>query len=387
MEVEDTRRRRARARARRSPALPIVLATLLGASLCAGLLVLTGATGGQASVTTTVTRGAAKLASDESTATSELDAESLYESVAAGVVEITSTVRSQSEAPMSPFGESQSSESTATGSGFVVDDRGDIVTAAHVVDEASAIKVTFQDGTTRSATLLGKDDASDIAVLKVNPSGLDLQPLQLASSASVNVGASVAAIGSPFEYAGSISTGIVSGLDRTIEAPNGFTVADAIQTDAAVNPGNSGGPLLDSEGEVIGVVDQIATDGSADQSSGVGFAVPSDLVASEIKALSNGEAVEHAYLGVATAASTESTQGALVQQVVAGGPAAKAGLKTGDIVTALDETAIEGSDDLVAAIAEHEPGDKVTLALQRGSESLKLTVRLETQPAQTAEIR
>lgn len=144
----------------------------------------------------------------------------------------------------------------------------------------------------------------------------------------------------PSEYAWSLSTGIVSGLDRTIEAPNGFTVAHRIQTDAAVNPGNSGGPLLDSAGEVVGVVDQIATDGSADQSSGVGFAVPSNQVAAELDALAAGEEVEHAYLGVASGNSTSATSGAEVGEVVAGSPAAEAGIESGDVITSLDEAAI-----------------------------------------------
>ena len=148
--------------------------------------------------------------------------------------------------------------------------------------------------------MLGIDDATDIAVIRFDPEGIELQPLELADSSDLKVGASVAAIGAPFEYAWSFSTGIVSGLDRTIEAPNGFTVSHAIQTDAAINPGNSGGPLIDADGEVIGVVDQIATDGSADQSSGVGFAVPSNLVSRRAEQLEAGETVEHAYLGVST---------------------------------------------------------------------------------------
>jgi putative serine protease PepD len=193
----------------------------------------------------------------------------------------------------------------------------------------------------------------------------------------------VAAIGAPFEYAWSFSTGIVSGLDRTIEAPNGFTVAHAIQTDAAVNPGNSGGPLLNAEGEVIGVVDQIATDGSADQSSGVGFAVPSDLVAAELQQLEAGESVEHAYLGVATATSAEAVDGAQVAEVAQGSPAAKAGVEQGDVITELDGEAVGDSEDLVAAIAEHQPGDAVTLEVKRGSDSTALKVTLGAQPAES----
>ena len=172
--------------------------------------------------------------------------------------------------------------STATGTGFVVDGKGHIVTAAHVVEGASSISVKFQDGTTRTAKVLGTDEATDVAVLSVDPSGLTLHPLALGSSASLAIGDEVAAIGDPFTYDRSLSTGVVSGLDRTISAPNGFTVAHAIQTDAALNPGNSGGPVLDASGRVIGIVDQIATNGSSQTSSGVGFAVPIDLVRSEL---------------------------------------------------------------------------------------------------------
>ena len=258
-----------------------------------------------------------------------------------------------------PSAAQSQSQSTATGTGFVVDGKGNIVTAAHVVDGASSITVKFQDGTTRTAKLLGKDNATDVAVLSVDPSGLTLHPLALGSSASLDVGDQVAAIGDPFTYERSMSTGIVSGLDRTISAPNGFTVAHAIQTDAALNPGNSGGPVLDAAGKVIGIVDQIATNGSSDTSSGVGFAVPIDLVKSELSQLEAGQTVSHAYLGVSTSTADTSTPGALVQSVTSGGPADDAGLRSGDIVTALGSTTIKGTNDLVAAIATHQPGDRV----------------------------
>jgi putative serine protease PepD len=350
----------------------LVTAALLGGATSAGVLVATGATRG--GTTTTIQRAA-------STSSGGMNASALYASTAAGVVDITA--KSSSTASATPFGGApQQSGSTATGTGFVVDTNGHIVTAAHVVDGASSVSVKLQDGTTRAATVLGKDDATDIAVLKIDASGLTLHPLKLGSSSAIDVGTQVAAIGDPFGYARSLSTGIISGVDRTIQAPNGFTVAHAIQTDAAVNPGNSGGPVLDTNGNVIGIVDQIATDGSAQQSSGVGFAVPIDLVKSSLKTLDAGGQVKHAYLGVSTADGSSTTTGATVSSVAAGGPAAGGGLRAGDIVTAFDGTSVGSSTDLVAAIATHQPGDHVQLTVRRGSSTQHLTVTLGTQPTQ-----
>jgi putative serine protease PepD len=359
---------------RRSLAVLMTITALLGGAASTGLLALTGALGNDAqATTTTVVPVSTSSASDTSSA--NVDAKAIYASASAGVVDITATGTGASQP--GPFGQG-SSQSTATGSGFVIDGQGHIVTAAHVIDGATSIKVTFSDGVTRTATLAGKDDATDVAVLKVDPSGLTLHPLSLGSSASLGVGDALVAIGSPFGYEESVSTGIVSGLDRTIQAPNGYTVAHAIQTDAAMNPGNSGGPILDSTGRVVGIADQIATGGS-DQSSGVGFAVPSDLVAGELDQLEAGKTVGHAYLGVGTAGSTGTT-GASVGSVTSGSPAASAGLKAGDVVTAIDGKKITGSSDLVAAIAGRHPGDRLQLTVRRGSNTLTLTATLGTQP-------
>jgi S1-C subfamily serine protease len=358
------------------PAVALMTATaVLGGAVTTGGLALTGALGGDGGTGTTTAVPASNGGSSDTSA-SRLDAKSIYASASPGVVEISAT-GTGSTLP-NPFGRG-SSPSTSTGSGFVVDGKGHIVTAAHVVDGATSIKVTFSDGTSRTATLAGKDDGTDVAVLKVDPSGLTLHPLALGSSASLEVGDAVVAIGSPFGYEESMSTGVVSGLDRTIQAPNGYTVAHAIQTDAALNPGNSGGPILDSSGRVIGIADQIATNGSSDQSSGVGFAVPIDLVADELDNLAAGQTVEHAYLGVSTTESTGAT-GALVGSVASGGPAASAGVKAGDVVTSIDGKRITGSSDLVAAIADRAPGDRVELTVRRGSETLTLTATLGTQP-------
>jgi putative serine protease PepD len=386
----------------------IVAAWLAGGLVVVVVLLAIGALGGGTTKVTTVQQAAATTRAVADTTGTADDAESLYAETSPGVVEIKSTISGSSseetEGGASPFGESGSgggeegfgispegtspegesgAESMATGSGFEVDEGGTVVTAAHVVDEASSVEVILQDGSTHKAEVLGTDDASDLAVIRFDPEGAELHPLELADSSDLNVGASVAAIGAPFEYAWSFSTGIVSGLDRTIQAPNGFSVAHAVQTDAAINPGNSGGPLIDSEGKVIGVVDQIATDGSADQSSGVGFAVPSSLVGAELQQLEAGETVQHAYLGVATASTTEGVDGATVAEVVQGSPAAEAGLKAGDVITELDGDKIAGTEDLIAAIAAAQPGDTVKLEIERDSKSTEISVKLGTQPAES----
>ena len=366
---------------RRTPLVALMLlCALLGGGVSTAILAAAGVLDSGNSTTTTVVRSAGSTSSSGG-----LNAGALYASASPGVVDITSKGVSTGSSQASPFGVTpQQSQTTATGTGFVVDGQGHIVTASHVVDGASSITVKFSDGTARKATVTGKDDATDVAVLKVDPSGLSLHPMALASSASLDVGQSVAAIGDPFGYARSISTGIVSGVDRTISAPNGFTVAHAVQTDAALNPGNSGGPLLNAKGEVVGIVDQIATNGNADQSSGVGFAVPIDLVKSQLSTLEAGQKVQHAYIGVATSDAPNQTGGAAIGQVTAGGPAAAAGIKAGDVITKLGSASVNTSSDLVAAIAGHHPGDKVQVTVRRGSSTIQRTVTLGTQPAQSS---
>jgi putative serine protease PepD len=359
---KDNRQRRGLRRAG-----TIVAAWLAGGLVVVVVLLAIGALGGGTTKVTTVQQAAATTRAVADTTGTADDAESLYAETSPGVVEIKAAI----------------SGGGGTGSGFEVDEEGTVVTAAHVVDEASSVEVILQDGSTHKAEVLGIDDASDLAVIRFDPEGAELHPLEIADSADLNVGASVAAIGAPFEYAWSFSTGIVSGLDRTIQAPNGFSVAHAVQTDAAINPGNSGGPLIDSEGKVIGVVDQIATDGSADQSSGVGFAVPSSLVSTELQQLEAGETVEHAYLGVATASTTEGVDGATVAEVVQGSPAAEAGLTEGDVITELDGEKIDGTEELIAAIAAAQPGDTVKLEIERNSKSSEISVKLGTQPAES----
>jgi S1-C subfamily serine protease len=358
---------RRRAPFRRALALVALSAALLSAAATSVLLLAVGAVGNSAG-------------SNGSTSSAGLTTTGLYASANAGVVDITATGISSSAngLPFAPPGQ----QTTATGTGFTIDRQGDILTASHVVNGASSITVKLQGGARRTATVVGVDRSTDVAVLKVDPAGLTLHPLPLGSSQALAVGDRLAVVGDPFQYDRSLSTGVVSALDRTIPAPNGFHVAHAIQTDATINPGNSGGPVLDANGAVVGIVDQIAT-GSAtvDSSTGVGFAVPIDVVKAELPQLEHGAHVTHPYLGAATAQATNQ-QGALVQSIATGSPAAAAGLRTGDLITAINGTNVPGPNAFIAAITALRPGDHITLTVQRGPSHQTLTATLSAQPSQ-----
>ena len=267
----------------------------------------------------------------------------------------------------------------ASGSGFVIDDDGHIVTNDHVVQDATQYRVRFgSNGKPLVAKLLGTDPSADLALLKVDPEQADLKPLQLGASETLHPGDPAIAIGSPFGLEGTVTSGIVSALGRTITAPNGFSISGAVQTDAAINPGNSGGPLLDVQGRVIGVNSQIQTGGGSDQNSGVGFAVPVDAIKRALPSLEQGKAVQHAYLGVSM--STAADGGATVGAVIANGPAAKAGLRKGDRIVQFAGTAVREPDDVSAAVNARKPGDEVRIVVERGGERRTLNVTLGAQP-------
>jgi putative serine protease PepD len=355
----------------------VVLAAVLAAGAVTGPLYAFGVAG----ASTTSSAAAAGASASGSGAPATFNAASIYGAGAPGVVAITATGVSSSSTG-SPSGQTETAD---TGTGFEIDSSGDILTASHVVVGASSITVKFQNGTVRTASILGTDRSTDVSVLHVNPSGLTRDPLPLGSTQSLVVGDPVAVIGDPFGYNRSLSTGVVSALDRTIQAPDGFAVAHAIQTDAPINPGNSGGPVLDAQGQVVGIVDQIATGSSTvDSNTGIGFAIPVDLVRSELSQLEAGEHVTHAYLGASTAQAALNTQGALVAGVEAGSPAAGAGLEAGDVITSANGVAVTGPSGLVAEIAALEPGDRLALAVTRGSSTLALTATLTAQPNRAA---
>jgi putative serine protease PepD len=295
--------------------------------------------------------GAAPAASGD-----ELTVAEIFERSAGSVVEIAA-------------GQSQ-------GSGFVYDDEGHVITNQHVVAGASTARITFANGRSYDATVVGTDPSTDLAVLKVDAPAAVLTPLALADSDEVEVGEGVVAIGSPFGLEQTVTTGIVSALDRQITAPNDFAIDGAIQTDAAINHGNSGGPLLDLDGKVVGVNSQIESESGGND--GVGFAVPSNTVLRIADALIADGEVEHAYLGVSTDDVTDG--GARIAEVRPGTPAEEAGLEAGDVVTAVAGAEVGSADELRRLVDARKPGDEVELTVERGGETVTVDVTLGTRP-------
>jgi S1-C subfamily serine protease len=296
------------------------------------------------------------------------------------------------------------------GSGFVLNRDGEIVTNAHVVSEgrgsslgeAEQVYVEFADRNRVSADVLGVDPFADVALLKVDPDGLPLRPLQLGDNSGLRVGQPVAAIGSPFGEQQSLSVGIISAKERSVKSLTQFQIEDAVQTDAAINPGNSGGPLLDAGARVIGINQQIET--RSDANAGVGFAVPISVVKRSIEQLRQSGEAEYAYIGVSTQAlypqlaehlGLDTDHGGLIARVVPNGPADDAGLRGGDrsirfqasrvrvggdVVLAVDGKSVVDPSDLSKLIAQHQPGEKVDLEILRDGEQQDLEVTLDTRP-------
>jgi putative serine protease PepD len=303
-----------------------------------------------------------------------LSVNEIYQRAYKGEVDIklTSTTTNTSG-----FGFGGTETSTAEGSGIVYDMNGDIVTNEHVIDGANTIKVTFWNGQVFNAKVVASDTSTDLAVIKVSAPKSELHPLEFADSSAVQVGDGVVAIGSPFGLEGSVSSGIVSGLNRTISSTNGFSIDNAIQTDAAINHGNSGGPLLNTLGQVIGIDAQIESDSGAND--GVGFAIPSNTVRSVANELIAGVPVQLAYLGVSLDENTQLT-GALVSGVQTDTPAAKAGLEKGDLVTSMAGTPITSYDDLSRVINDHKPGDTISITFVRNGKKHTVEAKLTIRP-------
>jgi S1-C subfamily serine protease len=302
----------------------------------------------------------------------------IYQRVSPGVVFVSSSSSGSSGGGI--LGGGQSGQA-ATGSGFVFDDQGHIVTNEHVVEGFDTFSVRIGSNEAPiPAKLAGKDPSSDLAVLKIDPGAVSggLHPLELGDSDALQPGDQAIAIGSPFGLEGTVTEGIVSALGRTIQAPNGFPIANAVQTDAAINPGNSGGPLLDGNGRVIGVNSQIKTDNGGDN-SGVGFAVPVSSIKQVVPQIQSGGKVVRAYLGVSNSDSPDHS-GAVVQQVVPNGPAEKSGLQPGDKVTGINDKPVLSSDDVSAAVNNLKPGQQAKLTVVRGGDRRTLNVELGTRP-------
>ncbi|MBB4661933.1 S1C family serine protease [Conexibacter arvalis] len=275
--------------------------------------------------------------------------------------------------------------STGQGTGFLIDDDGTIVSNQHVVGSSSHVVVKFgQDGVSIDGDVLGTDESTDLAVVSIEPDRIPrgVRPLRFADSRNVQVGDFAIAIGNPFGLDRTATEGIVSGLGRSISAPNGFQIDEVIQTDAPINPGNSGGPLLDSGGRVIGVNSQIVTGGLSQGNVGIGFAVPSNTAREIVPQLAQGRTIARPYLGVQTSpTAVTSSTGARVTRLYDGGPAARAGLRVDDVITAIDGRTVDTPEDVVEAVSRRQPGDEVEVEVERGGRERTITVELGTRPA------
>jgi putative serine protease PepD len=258
------------------------------------------------------------------------------------------------------------------GSGFVYDDEGRILTAAHVLGDADEVKVRLADGTSLDGEVIGTDPGTDVGVVKVDPDEKDLQVAPLALNVDVEVGQLAVAIGSPFGLDQTVTSGIVSAVGRTVETPGG--AIPMIQTDAPINPGNSGGALADRRGRIIGINDQIATEGGGNV--GVGFAIPIDTAKTVADKLVSGGEVDSGFLGVSTAEVRSGDGGAAVVDVSEGSPAADAGFEKGDVITAIDGDRIASVTDLVATVRSHSPGEKIKVTFERDGETQEVEVTL-----------
>jgi S1-C subfamily serine protease len=380
---------------RRTRTLTVTAALVAAAALGAGggvaaYSALDSEDGGSAATPQVIAESPQPAAStSESLSVSEI-----YEQAQKSVVEITST-----SSQGSGLGGEQQAQ--GQGSGFVFDTEGHIVTNDHVVEGAEGVSVRFSDGSTYDGTVVGTDPSTDLAVIKVDAPAELLVPLELGDSTQLSVGEGVVAMGSPFGLEGTVTSGIVSALNRSMTSPNNFTINNSIQTDAAINHGNSGGPLLNGAAEVVGVNTQIKSESGG--SDGIGFAIPSSTVATIVPQIISGGSVEHAYLGVGVASLSQSVAdelgvpaGAMVTEVREGTPAAEAGLTAatgsamvdgqsyptgGDVITAVDDTTVTNGADLQTAIDAKRPGDTVSITYTRDGTSTTVQVSLGTRPS------
>jgi S1-C subfamily serine protease len=382
------------------------LSALIGAAVVVAVVAVAGGLG-STHKTVTVVQPAPLAPSNASQQGSGLTPHQIYTRDAPGVVFVTSTIIRQTESPFGFFRGEGEQQGQASGSGIVIDNKGTILTNWHVVENAVKVSVSFENNQTVEAKVVGKNPSKDLALLHVSAEGTKLHPILLGDSSKVQVGDPVLAIGNPYGFARTLTTGVVSALQRQITAPNGFQIDNIIQTDAPINPGNSGGPLLNAAGQVIGITSQIAT-GSGGGSVGIGFAVPINTAKAQLSQLEKGGTIRGAYLGVQTIPIDASLaplnlpvkSGALVEEVRAGTPAAKAGIHGGDlkaetssgpvaiggdIIVSIDGKPLRNAEELQTDIQQRKPGDKITLGIWRakatgGYEQKSVQVTLGAQP-------
>ena len=387
------------------PFAALVASAALGGIVAVGAVALLG---GLDSGTTVVTATSPEESPGLAPAGSKgMSIHEIYQRAAPGVVRVSSTTNSTSAIPRVFPGRDEvpnTPQQSALGSGFVIDKTGHIVTNYHVVEGADEVTVSFSNRDTVKAEVVGSDPSTDLAVLRVNTSASALTPLPLGDSDAVRVGDPVVAIGNPFGLDRTVTAGIVSALQRLITAPNRFTIDHVIQTDAPINHGNSGGPLISSRGQVIGVNTQIETGDTATGNVGIGFSVPSNTVKDVVAQILRTGRVNHAYLGISGQAVTPdladtynltAKHGVIVESVTNDSGADKAGLKGGrrQVVVAGETYVSEGTssspstarkissiEELRDAVAAHRPGDKLKVVIYRGANKSSVTVTLGRQP-------
>jgi S1-C subfamily serine protease len=380
-------------------AVELLVVALVGAGLALGGVALLGKLGDHTTTTVEqVTPSVLPTTVTTQRSTKALTPEAIYRHDGPGVVQITATSVTQSAfLPATQTSKSQ-------GSGFVLDRAGHIITNFHVIQGAQKVQVSFSGQDQLPATVVGKDRSTDLAVLKIDAHARALTPLPLGDSDGVRVGDSVYAIGNPFGLTRTLTTGVVSAVQRQIFAPNGVPIDSAIQTDAAINHGNSGGPLIDSVGSVIGVTSQIQTGSDANQGNvGIGFAIPINTVRDIAGQIIAGGSAQHAFLGLSAAAVTPQLEklfnlpvahGLLVQDVTPGSAAAKAHIRKGstsvvvegesyqvggDIITKIDGQPVTDVQQLFSAVLRKHPGDKLAIELWRHGARKTMTVTLGTR--------
>jgi putative serine protease PepD len=363
--------------------IPVLIAAVAG-----GLIAVAVDGGSTKTTTTTVIQSNSGVPATLNTPKG-MTVNKMYRQDGPGVVDIT--VIAHSSSPGFGFFGGGSQQTEGEGAGVVYNKKGDILTDEHVVSGATSVTVAFENGKKVPAKVVGTDPSTDVAVIHVDVPSSELHPIAFADSSSAQVGDPVVAIGSPFSLPETVTAGIVSAVGRSITAPNNYTITGAIQTDAAINPGNSGGPLLDGNGHVLGLSDQIMTNNTTasgeGSSSGVGFAIPSNTVAHIADGIIAGRPVRHPYVGVFL--NSSSTGGAQIsvrsQTAPSGGvqpnsPASRAGLKPGDLITAIDGKAITSTQQFIETVDTYRPGQTLDLTVRRHGSTQHIKLTLGTRP-------